>query len=238
VRKLFKSSAHSFPAAAYREDNPAARHRRSSRHDIPPTCWWCAAPPLGELDVNMPVDVCSERPSKALLPAVHRHLQHPRPAVDPSVPSSPNNVLEIHAPSPRIERYMRSTYSRKKHIEPAEREILVLVYGYYDFPKPFVHGFPTTSRGSQLPVPRLAPYRVEVEVGTDGLASAPPPPPLRRRRAPTILLASKYIAREVRCFISPPRALCYSHYDAGGGCISSVLGGKMGTGGYRVRVGC
>jgi hypothetical protein len=31
----------------------------------------------------------------------------------------------------------------KKHIGLAEREIPVLVYGYYVFPKPSVHGFPT-----------------------------------------------------------------------------------------------
>jgi hypothetical protein len=31
----------------------------------------------------------------------------------------------------------------KKHIGLAEREILVLVYGYSTFPKPSVHGFPT-----------------------------------------------------------------------------------------------
>jgi hypothetical protein len=30
----------------------------------------------------------------------------------------------------------------KKHVGLAEREIHVLVYGYYDFPKPSVDGFP------------------------------------------------------------------------------------------------
>jgi hypothetical protein len=45
VRKLFKPSAESFPAALYPEDNPAARPRRSRRKS-PPRCW-CRATPLG-----------------------------------------------------------------------------------------------------------------------------------------------------------------------------------------------
>jgi hypothetical protein len=32
----------------------------------------------------------------------------------------------------------------KEHIGQAEREILVMVYGYFDFQKPSIHGFPTT----------------------------------------------------------------------------------------------
>jgi hypothetical protein len=31
----------------------------------------------------------------------------------------------------------------KRHNRRAEHEILVLVYGHYDFPKPSVHGLPT-----------------------------------------------------------------------------------------------
>jgi hypothetical protein len=38
-----------------------------------------------------------------------------------------------------------SIKSLKKHIGLAEREIHVWVYGYYDFPKPPVHGFPTAA---------------------------------------------------------------------------------------------
>jgi hypothetical protein len=63
------------------------------------------------------------------------------------------------------------------------------MYGYYAFPKPSVHGFPTATDPAdriyrylvQPPtVPSLArlgvtsAYRVEVEVATDGPASAPP----------------------------------------------------------------
>jgi hypothetical protein len=38
VRKLFKPSAKSFLAAVYREDNPGAKPRRSSRPDRPLSC--------------------------------------------------------------------------------------------------------------------------------------------------------------------------------------------------------
>jgi hypothetical protein len=65
----------------------------------------------------------------------------------------------------------------------------VPVYGYYVFPKPSVHGFPTVDDPAdrmcrylvQPPtVPGLArlwvtsAHRMEVEVGADGPASAPP----------------------------------------------------------------
>jgi hypothetical protein len=65
----------------------------------------------------------------------------------------------------------------------------VLVYGYYVFPKPSVHGFPTvvgpaiaTVGTSFSPLPGQAKdgygvtcaHRVEVEVGADGPAGAPP----------------------------------------------------------------
>jgi hypothetical protein len=85
-------------------------------------------------------------------------------------------------------RYLR-VFSREKHIGQAEREILVLVYGSYDFSNPPY----ITSR--QLPIPQIAAVgtslsplpcqsrhdymvpnanRMEVEVGADGPASASP----------------------------------------------------------------
>jgi hypothetical protein len=39
---------------------------------------------------------------------------------------------------------MRSIFNGEEHIERAELEIIVQVYIYYYFPKPSVHGFPTT----------------------------------------------------------------------------------------------
>jgi hypothetical protein len=81
----------------------------------------------------------------------------------------------------------------------------VLVYGYYDFPKPSVHGFPTaidpayrTAGISFSPLPCQAwhaymvtsAHREEVEEGADGHASAPPSgavaaaPPAGRRAPP------------------------------------------------------
>jgi hypothetical protein len=77
----------------------------------------------------------------------------------------------------------------KKHIGLAKWEIPVLVYGYYVFPKPSIHG------SRQLLIPRIAAVgtsfsplqcqawhgygvtsaqRVEVEVGANGPTSAPP----------------------------------------------------------------
>jgi hypothetical protein len=82
-----------------------------------------------------------------------------------------------------------SIYLLKKHIGQAEREIHVLVHGYYVFQNPPYMAF------RQLLIPRIAAvgtlfsplpcqpwhgsgvtsaHRVEVEVGTDGRASAPP----------------------------------------------------------------
>jgi hypothetical protein len=82
-----------------------------------------------------------------------------------------------------------SILSLKKHIGLAEREILALVYGYYIFPKPSVHGFPTVvdpaiatvgTSFNPLPCQALHGYgvtsahRVKVEVGANGPANAPP----------------------------------------------------------------
>jgi hypothetical protein len=66
----------------------------------------------------------------------------------------------------------------------------VRVYGYYVFPKPSVHGFPTVANPADqscrytsfIPLPCQAwhdygvtnAHRVEVEVGADGHASASP----------------------------------------------------------------
>jgi hypothetical protein len=58
VTEIIQDSAKSFPAAVFLEDNPAARPRRSSRRDSPPSCLCRATPPpSGQLDVNTPVDV-------------------------------------------------------------------------------------------------------------------------------------------------------------------------------------
>jgi hypothetical protein len=82
-----------------------------------------------------------------------------------------------------------------KHIGRPEREILVLAYGYCNFPKPSVKGFPTfddpTYRSCRTPYRAwhgymvTTAYHVEVEVGVTGMRAHPPPwpPPLRRRRA-------------------------------------------------------
>jgi hypothetical protein len=90
----------------------------------------------------------------------------------------------------------------QKHIGQAERMILMLGYGYFDFQNP------PYMASRQMLITRIAlvgtslsplpcqvwhgwkvtnAHRVEVEVGADGPASAPPPgpPPLRHRWAPS-----------------------------------------------------
>jgi hypothetical protein len=92
----------------------------------------------------------------------------------------------------------------KMHIGQPEREVLVLMYDYYDFENP-----PYMASRQRL-IARIAvggtslshqpcqawhgymltnAHREEVEVGDDGHASPPPPgpPPQRRRRAPLLL---------------------------------------------------
>jgi hypothetical protein len=77
-----------------------------------------------------------------MLPSCPPHYQHHRPTDDPSVPFSPKNISQT-PPPPLCRESMFEYLVTKKHIGLAEREIHVLVYGYYDFPKPSIHGFPT-----------------------------------------------------------------------------------------------
>jgi hypothetical protein len=51
--------------------------------------------------------VASALPQRCF-PAIRHQLQHPQPAADPPVPSSPKNISQIHAPFPQIERCLRS----------------------------------------------------------------------------------------------------------------------------------
>jgi hypothetical protein len=56
-------------------------------------------------------------------------------------PSLPNNISQT--PSPPLCRESICDYLvTKNHIGLAEREIPVLVYGFYDFPRPYVQGLP------------------------------------------------------------------------------------------------
>jgi hypothetical protein len=65
---------------------------------------------------------------------VRRQLQYPRSTVDPSVPFSPNNVSK--APPRLLTREYVRVSCRQKHVGLAEREILALGYGYFDFQNP------------------------------------------------------------------------------------------------------
>jgi hypothetical protein len=68
-------------------------------------------------------------------PAVRCELQHPRPAAYPSVPFVAKKILRSHRPRPLVVRVYVSIQPRKKIVH-AEREIPVLVHGYYDFQNP------------------------------------------------------------------------------------------------------
>jgi hypothetical protein len=143
--------------------------------------------------------------------AANNQLQHPRPTVDPSVPPFAKNIAQTPPPPPCRERICGYSIA-KRHMGHAEREISVLVYGYFDFRNP------PYMASRQLMIPRIAAagtsfsplpcqawhgymvisaHRVEIEVGADGLASTPPPgpPPLRRQRAPPPRLYPSRIQR-------------------------------------------
>jgi hypothetical protein len=143
VRKLFKLFGRSFPAAAYPEDNPAARPRRSSRRDRFPS-YCCVAPPWVS-PTSTSKWTCSERPSLALLPNC------PPPASAPSTHRLSvrtllaKKIFKYTCPIPPNGTVFEEYSVAKIHIGRPEREILVLVYGCYDSPKPSVHGFPVTA---------------------------------------------------------------------------------------------
>jgi hypothetical protein len=128
-----------------------------------------------------------------------------------SAASSNTLVPPLIRPYPSLPKKVRRHRSRLdggvyvsgKHIGLAKREITMMVYGYYVFPKPSVHGFPTTAD----PADRSCRYLVHPPIVLSlahlrGYQRAPPggrgrcrracecnpppgPPPQRRRRAPS-----------------------------------------------------
>jgi hypothetical protein len=108
---------------------------------------------------------------------------------DPPVPSPPKNISQILPPPPYHESTYIRAFNREKKIGNVEREILVPVYGHYDFQNPQYMASRKlliariAATGTSLsPLPCQAwhgymvtsAYRVEVEVCADGPASAPP----------------------------------------------------------------
>jgi hypothetical protein len=82
-------------------------------------------------------------------PDVRRELQHPRPTAYSSVPPFAKKYFADAAPATLSEEDLR-VFNREKHIGRPEREISVLVYGYFDFQNlPYM-----ASR--QLWIPRIA----------------------------------------------------------------------------------
>jgi hypothetical protein len=64
--------------------------------------------------------------------AIRRHLQHPCPTANPSVHSSPI-YFTYTSPIPPNGTVLEELSVEEKHIGLAEREILVLGYGYFEF---------------------------------------------------------------------------------------------------------
>jgi hypothetical protein len=76
---------------------------------------------------------------------VHHQLQHPRPTVDPAVPSSPLNALGLHAPPPRSRIVPNSMRLRKNMPDgPSGRSRCRYCAEFVYFKSPMYGAFPTT----------------------------------------------------------------------------------------------
>jgi hypothetical protein len=129
-----------FPSADNLED--IRRHTgRSSGCDPPPSCVASSLAP-GDTYSSQGWRLLASAVPWRCFPVVHRQLQHPRHIAYPSVPFFAIKVSQT-PPKPPCRESSFKYLVTKEHIGLAEREILVLVYRYYDFPKPSVHGFPT-----------------------------------------------------------------------------------------------
>jgi hypothetical protein len=73
--------------------------------------------------------------SRRFFPAIRRHLQHLHSTADTSVPSSPKSIPRAPPPPPCLGSICEYTVA-KKHIGLAERDVLVMVCGNYDFQSP------------------------------------------------------------------------------------------------------
>jgi hypothetical protein len=127
----------------------AAKPCRSSGCDSPPSCVASSLAPRGD-GKHTWLATTSERRALALLPScppLAPSPQHPRPTANPSVPFFAKKHFANAAPAPLSEQYLR-LFSREKNIGQVEREIHVMVYGYYDFPKPSVYGFPIAAKAA------------------------------------------------------------------------------------------
>jgi hypothetical protein len=76
-------------------------------------------------------------------PAARRQLQYLRPTVDPSVPPFAKKYYADISSAPLSGDYLR-VFSRDINIGRPEREILVLMYGYYVFTKTLCTWLPET----------------------------------------------------------------------------------------------
>jgi hypothetical protein len=166
----------------------AARPCRSSGCDPPPSCVASGLAPRGDLRLSQGWRLLASAVPWRCFPAIRRQLQHPRLSADPSVPFFAKKWFADAAPAPSSGEYPR-VFSRGKDISDlpsgrslcqctdimffqnppnrASRQLLILriaAVGTFFSPLPCHawHGYGATSA-----------HRVEVEVGADGLASAP-----------------------------------------------------------------
>jgi hypothetical protein len=95
----------------------------------------------------------------ASFPAVHQHhLQHPRPSVDPAVPSSPSNALGLHAPTPRS-RIVPCSMRPRKNIsdEPSGRSWCRYCTNIVYFKSPLYKALPRAADPADRAVGPLSP---------------------------------------------------------------------------------
>jgi hypothetical protein len=109
---------------------------RFSGYDHPPSCVAFSLAPRGDISSQGSRVLASAIPW-CCVPDVRRQLQHPRPSADPSVPFLAKKCFEDAAPPPCRESICEYLVVEKTY-RTAEREILVMVNGYYVFPKPSV----------------------------------------------------------------------------------------------------
>jgi hypothetical protein len=146
------------------------------------------ASPLGVVKLSHGWRLLASAVPHRCFPAARRHLQHPRPSADPSVPFFAKKYFANAAPAPSSGEYLR-VFSREKDTSDwpsggsmcrcidfmlfqsppyrASRQLLIpriaaIGTSFRPLPCQAWHGYMVTSA-----------HRVEVEVGTDGPASAP-----------------------------------------------------------------
>jgi hypothetical protein len=142
LRKRYRVRKHLFKYPPYLVFMAAVVHADLRRHTVsllrlrPSSILRSFSPrPHGRLESHRAGRLRANALSWRCFPAVLRHHQHPRPTVDPSVPLSPGTISQTPPPPPFRESIWEYSIA-KNHIGVAEREILVLGYGFFNFQNP------------------------------------------------------------------------------------------------------